>query len=458
MSHSSTKPRKISASLIFVLLLGPMLLWPVLQLKRWQQPENIIAWDVKSYYAYLPAVFVQHDYTLSFINDDPDYYFQYYWPYCTDEGKYVIKTSMGLAILYAPFFLGSHLLASPLGYVADGYTAPYALALVLASIFYTVLGCAFLRKVLLRRFSEAVTTLTLVVTVIFTNLCWYATLGTPMSHAFTFCLFSLFMLLTENWYARPSIGRTLGIGLLAGFIALVRPGNIIILLYFVLYGISNFSDLKERIGHLFRNWDKLLIMAVAAVAVWIPQILYWHSLTGQLFYYSYGSDERFFFAQPKMLAVLAGFRKGLLPYTPAMLFALLGFIPLFRRKGDFWSVAVFSVVNLYIISSWWCWWYGGCFGMRAMVESYALLALPLAAFIAWMFSQRGKLRVAVFTLFILVTLKSGFLTIQYDHLAIHYEAMTPKAYFDSFFRIHPSPRFESLIKYPDYPAAMKGDR
>ena len=37
---------------------------------RWQQEDKIIEWDIKSYYAYLPATFIYQDLSLDFINDE----------------------------------------------------------------------------------------------------------------------------------------------------------------------------------------------------------------------------------------------------------------------------------------------------------------------------------------------------------------------------------------------------
>ena len=44
----------------------------------------------------------------------------------------------------------------------------------------------------------------------------------------------------------------------------------------------------------------------------------------------------------------------------------------------------------------WLWWYGGSIGQRALVQSYAVLALPWAAAVAWLLQpgRRPALRVA----------------------------------------------------------------
>ena len=44
----------------------------------WNHPKKVIAEDVISYYAYLPAFFIHHDLSFGFIDEDPAYYNQYF--------------------------------------------------------------------------------------------------------------------------------------------------------------------------------------------------------------------------------------------------------------------------------------------------------------------------------------------------------------------------------------------
>jgi hypothetical protein len=99
-------------------------------------------------------------------------------------------------------------------------------------------------------------------------------------------------------------------------------------------------------------------------------------------YYSYG-DEGFFFTNPQIINGLFSYRKGWLIYTPLMIFALLGILTLARRKFQqfFIPVLIFTVANIYVVYSWWCWWYGGSFGSRPMIDSYPLMAVALAGMV-----------------------------------------------------------------------------
>ena len=91
---------------------------------------NVIKNDVISSYSYLPATFIKQDLRLRFLNDsdyvkDPDEY----WSKALNNGNHVFKTTMGLSMLYAPFFLIAHIYALLFDYDQNGFSEPYQLAI-----------------------------------------------------------------------------------------------------------------------------------------------------------------------------------------------------------------------------------------------------------------------------------------------------------------------------------------
>lgn len=444
-----------------VSIIALILVISVFDIKRYQTPERVIEWDVINFYSYLPATFVEKDLTLSFAKADPDRFISsdHYWPEALPDGTFLIKTTMGLSMLYCPFFLVAHAVAAPLGYANDGFSVPYALALILACVFWVVLGCVYLRRVLLRHFSETVTTIVLGVTVLATNLLWYSTQEAAYSHGFLFGLISIFLYQTERWHEKPTWWRTVAVGLNVGLVALVRPSDALVVVYFLLYGVTTWKGVGEKVRLYLRHWPMVAVMVLSAVAVWVPQMLYWHTMTGHYLFYSYTNNEHFFWTQPKLWEGIFGFRKGWLIYTPVMVFAVVGLIPLYKNHCRyFYATLLFLVLNLYVLMSWWCWWYGGCFGQRSMVDCYGLLAVPMAAFVEWMLSRKWLPRIALLLFFYAVTRLSIFHYKQYTNHAIHHESMTWEAYLESFGHKYPSARYWKLLETPDYEAAKRGDR
>ena len=448
-----------SYSKLSVIIISLAVLFSFVSKKHFLSENKVIAWDVISYYAYLPATFIYHDLSLDFIDDYKGEHKFIFWPETAPNGGKVIKTSMGMSFLYMPFFFIGHLYAVNSEYDAGGYSVPYKFALQLSTLFYLIIGLLFLRKSLVRYFSEEVSALSIFLVFFATNLHFYSTHEATMSHAYSFSLIAIFVWLTIVWYEKPIVKNTIFIGLLSGLIVLVRPTNILVLLFFAFWDVKNTSDFKNRLILFTRKFGQVFLMALLAILVWLPQLLYWKMQTGSFFYFSYG-DEQFFFNNPQIINGLFSYRKGWLLYTPIMFFALLGIFFLRNKlKAFFLPILIFTVLNIYVILSWWSWWYGGSFGLRAFIDSYALLIFPLAAIIAFFFNKKKKMiKIMILVLSVLFIGHGIFQTQQYYHGAIHWDSMTKDAYWDSFGRLRPSVKFKDLLKAPDYEKAKRGEK
>lgn len=449
-----------SPSLLLIWLIVPFIIGVNNNQKEWKN-NSVIKFDIVSYYAYLPATFIEKDLKLSFINDnniDSLVNTNKYWPTKAPNGNHVIKTSMGMAILYAPFFFVAHAIAPTAGYKANGFTTPYQLAIQYSGLIYFLIGMLLLRRILRIHFSERITFITLLAVFLGTNLLCYTTLQAAMSHQYNFFLFTAFMYLSIRWLRVQSWKYTILLGLCFGLLILVRPVNILLALFLPLYNIKNLYDLLLRSVTIFSKFGQLIVMILLVVLVFMPQLLYWKYVTGSYFFNSY-VGERFYFDHPHLINCLVGFRKGWLIYTPMMIFALAGMYFSVKQKHAYYLVAIVLIpIYLYVISSWWCWWYGGSFGMRAMIDIYPLLALCMAALfedLLFRKALKSKLTGIFIGVFIALNL---FQTIQFHYNVIHYDSMTFKAYIASFGKLN---RFEyereKVLARPDYEAALHGE-
>lgn len=449
--------KKISLPSISILIIAITCLIIDFDLKLWEKQDRVIEHDVHWYYSYLPSQFIYDDIK----QEKSDYRFgdNYYlfWPLFTEDGKKVNKTTMGLSIMYAPFFFVAH------GYVlfteqypANGFSEPYKLFLLLSAIFYLIIGLDFTRKTLQQyQFSDKVIALTLFLIGMGTNLLCYSSQSATMSHAFNFCLFAIFFYYTIQWYARASLKHTLILGLTLGLIALIRPSNALIVLFFALYGVSSIADFKERVLLVKQKIGMLLLMAGMSFLVWIPQFMYWKIATGHYLFYSY-TDERFYFNDPHILEGLFSFQKGWLVYTPIMVFALLGlFVNNEWIKKQRIAIIGFLMINIYIIFSWWCWWYGGTYGQRSMIESYVLLALPFASFIQLILNKSTLVKILFFSVCLFFVWLNIFQTYQYEFKSLHWDGMTKELYFKQFGKLDKIEGFDELVHWPNYDEARR---
>jgi len=445
----------LTLTILIALMTGTML-----SEKHWREEQRIIEHDAISYYAWLPATFIYHDLSLSFADNYQGPHKFIVWPEKGPRGKYVIKTSMGLSLLWTPFFLAGHVAALISGADAGGYSPPYKFFLLVSALFFLAAGLVYLRRILLQDASDTITAIVLAAFVIGTNLYWYTLYQGTMSHVYSFALISAFIWYSIKWYSEG--GRkawsALRLGLLIGLITLIRPTNIIIVLFFLFYGITRAGSLRQRGREIVADYRLLALIALTAFIVWLPQMVYWREMTGHWVYFSYGSDERFFFADPAIIKGLFSWRKGLFIYTPLMVFAFAGIFVLCKRRSPYvLPVTIIVPLNIYIIFSWWCWWYGGGFGQRAFIDSYALMAVATASLLSAGIGPGKKwIRYPVMAAFLLLASLGIFYNFQYYHGAIHWDSMTREAYFDSFGRVRPSERFNQLLKEPDYERARKG--
>jgi hypothetical protein len=140
-----------------------------------------------------------------------------------------------------------------------------------------------------------------------------------------------------------------------------------------------------------------------------------------------------------------------------MIFSVLGMIVLIKRFREMLLPVVFTfLVFIYIIFSWWCWWYGGAFGLRTMIDMYGLLALPLAAFFTETLEWKRAWRWIAISASVLLFAAGLHNTNKFRHFSFHWDSNTKESFWDSYLKVRPSTTFESKLKAPDYELARKG--
>lgn len=341
---------------------------------------------------YLPAAFIYQDLKeVKFLDDvirdyrptgDP------YQVFTHESGNKVMKYSIGQSVMYAPFFAVAHAwaTASPT-YPADGFSFPYQFMISMGSLVVSFLGLFWLMLVLRHYFSERAVALTLFLIVFGTNYLNYAAIDGAMTHNNVFSLYALLLLTSHAFYVRATWSRALLIGGCLGLMALTRPTEIIAAIIPLLWGleIDRKGAIGERIKWLVGHWPKLLAAAAITLAIGSVQLLYWRYVSGDWLVYSY-QDQGFDWLSPHLNKGFFSYKAGWLIYTPLMVFGLLGFWPLFRqRDGLFSALFIHALLFIYVAFSWSVWWYGGSLGQRTMVQEYAVLAFPLAAFVTWVY-------------------------------------------------------------------------
>ena len=379
--------RLLAASMLVVLITG-LLYYP-----KWNKPhtEATLSWDVSGYYFYLPALFIYQDITkLAWKDSIQEKYSpasSLYQAFPHRSGNYIMKYSAGMAVMYLPFFIIGHAVALVGPWPADGFSLPYQLAINLGCLLVALAGLWFLGKVLKAYFSPLVAGITVLSLTLATNYLNYSAIDGAMTHNYLFTLYALLLWSTWRLYLHPRWPYAIMIGAIIGLAALTRPTELIIILIPLLWGVSSVAQLRERLNWLFKNKVLIVLTIITAGMIGFIQLAYWRLAGYEWLIYSY-QDQGFSWLKAHIYQGLFSFKKGWLVYTPYMILAVAGLAPLFRQqRGLFWVTTIFILLFIYITFAWDIWWYGGSLGQRAMVQSYALLAFPLAALVTWVLKR-----------------------------------------------------------------------
>ncbi|MBK7175455.1 MAG: glycosyltransferase [Bacteroidales bacterium] len=329
--------------------------------------------DGLGYYQYLPTWFIL---------DNLDKQMKY--AIKLPNGNMFNKYTWGTAFMQAPFFFMGHAYTLAKGLPTTGYSADYGFFIALGALLYAFLALCLVYLTLKKYVSSIIAFFTVLLLFFGTNLFFYTVAEPAMSHVYSFFLISLFIYKVPAFLEKPGIINSLWIGIPLAVAVLIRPTNIVIGFYLVLFGVTNSRLLWERIKFLFRSWPYLILMFLVAVIVFIPQMTYWHLTTGEWFVYSYkysaGGNESFiYWNNPKIFKVLFGVVSGWFIYSPVMILSMLGLIfMIFRKHVQGMAILVVFLVILYINASWWCYTFDCAFGYRSFIEYYSLFAIPFA--------------------------------------------------------------------------------
>jgi hypothetical protein len=323
---------------------------------RWKKDQWTCAvhTDAANYYRYLPMVFIEGK-----LDDQI-------------ENPRVIKHFVGTAVLYSPFFAiacaGSYISGLPV----DGYSLLFPVMISIGTLFYFIFGLFFFARFLRYYISRDWIICVTMVALTFGTVAYYYTVIAPgWAHipAFAIISFLLFHLKKITVDFKP----TSVIAIIAGssFLFFIRPTDITIIL------IAPFlaADLNAFLNTIRKIWSEKKAIGMGILLALIPlacQLGIYKASTGEFFVWSY-TKEGFDFLHPQIANVLFSYAKGFFIYTPICFISLFGLFRLFKISPYLFSgVVLYITINIYIISSWWCWNYGYSYGPRAFIEHYPI--------------------------------------------------------------------------------------
>lgn len=421
---------------------------------HWDSHINVLSWDVYGYYLYLPGLFIFHDVdTYQFTTHHLEHYqiaHSRVYQVLEYDGQMLPTYTLGMALLYLPFYLIGNMIAACSSYAQDGLSAPYQWSIVVGSWLYCLLGLHYLRKVLLPLgMRDAVVSVVLVAVGLGTNYFHYAAFESGMPHSWLFALYAVLLYHIVLWHNTPTYKYSIIIGVVSALLALARPSEGILILLFLLYGLGSKYGLRQKMELYISTAKPLLTLIGTGTLLVSVQVLFWYLTAGKLLHNSYGaSGHEFHFSHPHIIEGLFSYRKGWLLYTPVMLVAIFGLGTAHKYRELRWGIIAFLLLNIYIVLSWHMWWYANSFGMRALVQSYPILAVPMAALLDkyWATPKIKKVLLAFIAICVML---NQFQNWQYRHRILRGDKINKAFYWKSFGK---TTLDKDLRKYLDLPS------
>ncbi len=414
-----------------------------------KNPTTVLQWDATGYYYFLPAFFIYGDLKklnwLENIRSNYEYSGAFYQAGLLPNGNRVGTYTVGLALLCAPFFVLGHAAAIISGCPADGFSPPYQYAIFLAALCYAMLGLFLLRKILLHFFSDKVTAIVLLLTVLATNLPQYIAVDSGQTHGYLFALNASMIFLTIKWHHRPTHALAFSIGAIVGISTITRPTELVILFIPLLWDF-NFSDTKSsKILFLKTHKSQVLAFLGGSFLATLPQLFYWKFVTGN---WIHKMSSKWDFLNPHW-RVLFGEEKGWFVYTPVTILMVCGLF-LMQKREFRKSVLTFFILNTWIIIAWHIWRYGGSYSCRALAQSLAVMALPLGLVVER--ADKSVFKPFFYVLYVFLIATNLFQIRQYNQGILHYDQMNFAYYRAIFWNPNPTPLDMSMMDTKEYVA------
>jgi hypothetical protein len=376
--------RKSEYILVFLFLLSLPLINP------WIRGDGV------GYYAFARAPLIEHslDFEHDYLNANSgfrehrvDQTGHVKTFYRTPTGHLDNHFSVGPAILWAPFLLLAHgavLLARAAGssVAADGFSAPYRIAMAFATALYGFLGLLLSFRLASKYVHKHWALLATLGVWWASSLPVYMYFNPSWSHAQSAFSVALFL-----WYwheTRPN--RTprqwLVLALIAGLMLNVYFANAMLLVVLLVEAIPQYlAAFRPAPGSILPARTLLLrhlSFALIALLSLFPTFLSRYIVYGSAFETGYVPLKDWFWRSPYLLAVLFSANHGLFTWTPLILFSAAGLFFFWRSQPRPGAAFLAAALGFYLLIAAYPDWAGiSSFGNRFFISLTALFILGL---------------------------------------------------------------------------------
>lgn len=258
--------------------------------------------------------------------------------------------------------------------VALGSTAAYIQAAVVTSFATAAAGLVALHLRVGREFGGAVAFLTSLLLLGATTLAWYIVSEPSMTHAASFGVVALGLVLSERWTVeRAPTGReAVALGALFAIVILVRIQDGVFLLF---PAIALLLAPVERREALASRAKVALQMCAGAMPLIILQGAMYAALLSSNTFLLVGGDEAYLLGESRWMDVLFSSQHGLFSWTPVVWIGLAGTV-LYLRRNRWWAIPALLVfaIMVWVNGSARDWSAGWAYGGRRFTSALAAFA------------------------------------------------------------------------------------
>lgn len=332
-----------------------------------------------------------------------------------ESGAFITKYTYGTALAQLPFYLIGRAFESG-DEMYPGFSVTQNRMISVAAAVYLLIGLLFLYG-FLRSYHSPTTVFWVLITLLFgTNLLYYGSHETGMSHVYSFAVFAGLLLFVKrrSFFANERFWEFLIYGLLSGWIVMLRQSNALFPILIIFLNASTWTEMKSRFGRMLKLKNLLWIL-LGGLIMLIPQVLYWNYAFESMVAYSYG-EEGFNWFHPRIIKSFFDPYNGLFIYMPIFALLIFWMIQMGRRQVQNGRLVLLSFVLLsYVFSCWWAWWFGCAFGQRSYVEYFTLLSIPLAYGIAQLKLMSSTKRIAIIAIMVICCAYTSKMAMSIDY-------------------------------------------
>jgi hypothetical protein len=355
----------------------------------------IVHGDGVGYYAFARAALIQHN--LRFEEDWRRANLQFAQSRTLPDGQVMPEGytqtgylynhyPVGPAILWSPFLVLAHagVLASNFfgaHIPADGFSAPYRIAMALGTAFYGFLGLFLSFSIACRFVHPRWSFLSTLAIWTSSSLPVYMYFNPSWSHAQSVFAVALFLWFWLRIRPHPTLRQWLLLGLLGGLLLNIYfPNGVFLLLPFVDSLRAYWSSLRSRDqSSFFRKLSGNLLFLAALFFAFLPTLITRRIIFGGFFRFGAYTEYDWNFHAPFWFSVLFSSEHGLLTWTPLLAFALAGLLFPTPRSREVVAYFSLSALAFYYVIACYPYWDGmASFGNRFLISLSPVFILGLA--------------------------------------------------------------------------------